>query len=221
MTDSGFSALEFLAALLRHEITCVARLRLDAALHQPAPRSGPGTLARPRTKGERLPPLAEVLTNKATRWQRVTVPGWYGEGDRIVEVCSDAAAWRHAGLPVVPIRWVLPRDPCRRFDPRALLCTDPAQEPLQIVRWFVQRWRTEVVFPQMAKADVLALGSGGQGVTDLDVGIGDDHAVDQEQHELAALLEAGLVQAAPHALSERLQRRRQAGKLPLALGVAA
>ena len=90
-----------------------------------------------------------MLADKTTPWQRVTVPGWYGEGERVVEICSDTAVWRHAGLPVVPIRWVLLRDPCRRFDPQALLCTDPAQEPLQIVRWFVQRWQLEVTFREV------------------------------------------------------------------------
>jgi hypothetical protein len=149
VTDSGFSPLEFLAALVRQEITCVARLRLDAALYQPAPPRRPGTLGRPRTKGQRLPTLAEVLADKTTRWQRVVVPGWYGEGERIVEICSDTAVWRHAGLPVVPIRWVLLRDPSKRFDPQALLCTDLAQEPLQVVRWFVQRWQLEVTFREV------------------------------------------------------------------------
>jgi hypothetical protein len=149
VTDSGFSALEFLAALLRQEVTCVTRLRLDAALYRPAPPRPPGTLGRPRTKGERLPTLAEVLADKTTGWQRVIVPGWYGEGERVVEICSDTAVWRHSGMPVVPIRWVLLRDPCRRFDPQALLCTDLAQEPLQIVRWFVQRWQLEVTFREV------------------------------------------------------------------------
>jgi DDE superfamily endonuclease len=149
VTDSGFSALEFLAALLRQRITCVTRLRLDAALYQPAPSRRPGTVGRPRTKGARLPTLAKVLADKETPWRRVAVPGWYGEGGRIVEICSDAAVWRHAGLPVVPIRWVLLRDPYRRFDPQALLCTDPAREPLQIIGWFVQRWQLEVTFREV------------------------------------------------------------------------
>jgi hypothetical protein len=149
VTDSGFSALEFLAALLRQEVTCVTRLRLDATLYRPAPPGPPGTILRPRTKGERLLTLAEVLANKTTHWQRVTVPGWYGESERVVEICSDTAVWRHSGMPVVPIRWVLLRDPCRRFDPQALLCTDPSQEPLQIVRWFVQRWQLEVTFREV------------------------------------------------------------------------
>src|SRR5215213_5858728 len=149
VSDSGFSALEFLAALLRRGIICVTRLRLDAALYQPAPPRRPGAVGRPWTKGARLPTLAEVLSDETTRWQRVTVPGWYGEGERIVEICSDTAVWRHAGLPIVPVRWVLLRDPCKRFDPQALLCTDPAQEPLQVVRWFVQRWQLEVTFREV------------------------------------------------------------------------
>src|SRR3712207_9256055 len=60
--------------------------------------------------------------------------------------CSGTAVWRHAGLPVVPIRWVLLRDPHRHFDPQALLCTDLTQDPLRIVRWFVQSWQLEVTF---------------------------------------------------------------------------
>src|SRR5215213_6753441 len=55
VADSGFAALELLAALARRGVTCVTRLRLDAALYAPAPPRRPGTLGRPRTKGPRLP----------------------------------------------------------------------------------------------------------------------------------------------------------------------
>ena len=41
---------------------------------------------------------------------------------------------------------MLLRDPLHRFDPQALLCTDPTCDPLQIVRWYVQRWQVEVTF---------------------------------------------------------------------------
>ncbi|SDB74411.1 IS701 family transposase [Belnapia rosea] len=149
VADSSFAALELLASLVQHGVTCVTRLRLDAALYTPAPPRQPKTLGRPRTKGERLPTLAKVLADQTTAWQRVVVPDWYGEGERVVEICSDTAVWRHSGMPVVPIRWVLLRDPGRRFDPQALLCTDLAQEPLQIVRWFAQRWQLEVTFREV------------------------------------------------------------------------
>jgi hypothetical protein len=144
--DSSFAALDLLAALARRGLICVTRLRLDAALYEPAPPRRPGTIGRPRTKGVRLPNLSDVLVDEATCWQQVAVPEWYGGREHVVEICSATAVWRHAGLPVVPIRWVLLRDPQHRFDPQALLCTDPARDPLQIVRWFVQRWQVEVTF---------------------------------------------------------------------------
>ena len=149
VADSAFAALEFLAAISRHGVACVTRLRLDAALYDPAPPRLPGTNGRPRTKGKRLPTLAAVLADPATVWRRVTVPGWYGGGERVVEVSTNTAVWRHGGMPVVPIRWVLVRDPLGRFDPQALLCTDPAQDAVQVLSWFVQRWQLEVTFREV------------------------------------------------------------------------
>ena len=105
--DSSFAALEFLVTLARHGLVAITRLRLDAALYEPAPPRRPGMVGRPRTKGARLPTLTEFLADRNTRWTRVTVPSWYGEGEREVEICSATAVWRHAGLPVLPIplRW--------------------------------------------------------------------------------------------------------------------
>jgi hypothetical protein len=73
--DSSFAALELLAALVRQGVICVTGLRLDAALYEPAPPRRPGTKGRPRTTGQRLPNLADVLAAAATRWQRINVPG--------------------------------------------------------------------------------------------------------------------------------------------------
>jgi DDE superfamily endonuclease len=74
--DSAFSALEWLHALIQQNITVVTRLRLDAALYEPAPFRSPGTNGRPRKKGKRLPTLRHVLDTKTTSWQRLLVPGW-------------------------------------------------------------------------------------------------------------------------------------------------
>jgi hypothetical protein len=150
--DSAFSALEWLHQLARQHITVVTRLRLDAALYEPAPFRPPGTNGRPRKKGKRLATLRHLLHHKTTRWQRLTVPGWYGEGARVIEICSRTAVWYHTGLPPVPIRWVLIRDPLQRFDAQALLCTDLTQNPLTMVSWFVQRWQVEVTFQEVRKS---------------------------------------------------------------------
>jgi DDE superfamily endonuclease len=148
VTDSGFSALLFLDAMRRARITAITRLRLDAALYEPAPERRPGTIGRPRRKGARRPTLAEILAAESTSWQTAHVPGWYGASERTIEIASATAVWQHGGLPVVPIRWVLIRDPQSRFAPQALLCTDSARDPLQIVGWFVRRWRVEVTFQE-------------------------------------------------------------------------
>jgi hypothetical protein len=57
------------------------------------------------------------LNDQATAWRRLLVPGWYGEGDRVIEICTQTAVWYHTGLPPVPIHWVLIRDPLQRFEP--------------------------------------------------------------------------------------------------------
>lgn len=146
--DSGFSALLFLDAMRHRGVTAITRLRLDAALYDAAPPRLPGTIGRPRRKGARRPTLSEILIDPHTLWQRVSVPGWYGMGERRIEITSATAVWHHSGLPVVPIRWVLIRDPQKGFEPQALLCTDPARDPAQIVTWFVQRWQVEVTFQE-------------------------------------------------------------------------
>jgi hypothetical protein len=148
VTDSSFSAIEFLAALCRHNVTCITRLRLDAALYAPAPPRQPTAKGRPRKTGERLANLSAVLLDSTTVWQRVTIPGWYGEGERRVELTSGTAVWRHSGMPVVPIRWVRVRDPLGRFEPQALLCTTLETSPEQVLRWFVQRCQVEVTFEE-------------------------------------------------------------------------
>ncbi len=143
--DSAYAALDFLSQMQALKITVVSRLRLDAALYEPAPTySGRG---RPRKKGKRLPNLAQVLTDPDTVWTSVTV-AWYDGQQRVMDITSGCAVWYHSGKPPVPIRWVLVRDPHGEYTPVALLCTDPQQLPSHIITWFVQRWQVEVTFEE-------------------------------------------------------------------------
>lgn len=143
--DNAYAALEFLDGARQVAVTVIARLRLDAALYDPAPPySGRG---RPRKKGKRLPTLAALLNDPTTAWQALSLT-WYTAQQRAMEVASGTAVWFHTGKPPVPMRWVLIRDPAGQYDPVALLCTDPQQSPLHIVTWFVQRWQVEVTFEE-------------------------------------------------------------------------
>lgn len=76
----------------------------------------------------------------------MTIPRWYRKPQREVEVVSATAVWYHSGMPPVPIRWVLIRDPRGKFAPQALLSTNEPLTPLQMITWFVQRWQVEVTF---------------------------------------------------------------------------
>jgi hypothetical protein len=147
VADSAYAVIELLASCRRLAVpvTMVTRLRLDAALYDPAPSRSPKQVGRPQVKGARQATLAQRVSALTTDWQQVEV-GWYGGGRREVEIVSDTAVWYHGGLPPVPIRWVLIRDPKGRFEAQALLSTDVTASAEQIVEWFVLRWQLEVTF---------------------------------------------------------------------------
>jgi len=148
VADNTYAVLHLLARCRQVAVTLVVRFRLDAALYAPAPKREPGVKGRPRVKGERLPSLCQILDDPDTLWRRVRVPNWYGQGERNVEITSQTAVWYHSGKPVVPIRWVLVRDPEGRFEPRALACTDPSEDEEQILMWFLRRWQMETTFQE-------------------------------------------------------------------------
>jgi hypothetical protein len=106
-------------------------------------------MGRPRLKGERLPNLSVVAEDPSTVWKAITVTNWYGKEERTVESVSDTAVWHSTGLPAVPLRWVLIRDPQGEFRTQALLCTDLRAEPERIIAWFVMRWQMETTFQEV------------------------------------------------------------------------
>ncbi len=161
VADSSFAALELLAAWQHpaalSPLIAITRLRLDAALYEPAPPRVPGQKGAPRKKGARLPTLQQRLHDPHTPWHTVQVERWYGRTNRtnrtsrtpVVEIASGTAVWYHSGMPVVPLRWVLIRDPQGEFEPQALLCTDVALSAAQIVAWYARRWCVEVTFREV------------------------------------------------------------------------
>jgi DDE superfamily endonuclease len=151
VVDSGYAALEFLGGLAnrRRALTCITRLRLDAQLYAPAAPRYPEQIGRPRRKGERLPSLRQRIIDPQTRWQSITVPQCYGAGPRALQVATGTAVWYRVSLPVVPLRWVLIRDPQQQFRTQALLCTDREVAPVQIVQWFVLRWQRETTYAEV------------------------------------------------------------------------
>jgi hypothetical protein len=153
VADRAYASLKLLdrCRKLGKPITFVTRLRLDAALYEPAPPRRQGQIGRPRIKGERLPNLSVVAEVPTTVWKPTKIANWYGSGDRTVEIASQTAVWYSTGLPAVPVRWVLIRDPQGAFKPQALLCTDLDADPKKILSWFVMRWQLEVTFQEVRR----------------------------------------------------------------------
>ena len=147
--DSSFASIDLLNDV-RPWVTMITRLRLDAALHRPPPPRLPSKVGRPPVVGKRLPTLKQRLANPKTRWRRLLVTGWYGRGERMVEIVSATALWNNPGRRV-PIRYVLVRDPTGELEPQAFLCTDLDAAPLDILRWFVRRWSIEVTFAEVRR----------------------------------------------------------------------
>jgi len=78
----------------------------------------------------------------------VVVSQWYN-AQRTLLVATGTAVWWHSGIPPVPIRWVLVRDPAGEHEPSAFLCTDLDAQPAAILGWFVSRWRVETTFQEV------------------------------------------------------------------------
>lgn len=154
VADSSFAALELLGAwqhLKRHApITAVTRLRLDAALFEPAPARRPGQKGAPRKKGARLPTLQQRLDDPQTVWNPLTLEPQAGASSgEVVEIATGTGVWYHSGQKVVPLRWVLVRHPQSRREPLGLLCTDAGVEAALVVAWYARRWCVEVTFQEV------------------------------------------------------------------------
>src|SRR5436305_7147071 len=80
-------------------------------------------------------------------------PSWYESSLTLplpIQIATGTAVWYRVSLPVVPLRWVLIREPQRRpFRTQALLCTDLSVPPVQVMQWFILRWQLETTYAEV------------------------------------------------------------------------
>jgi hypothetical protein len=148
VADSSYAVIDLLAAL-KGKVTFITRLRVDAALYEPAPAHKKGQKGRPAKKGNRLPTLEQVAQSPTTCWQEVVFSEWYGQNQKTMLVTTGTAWWYHSGKEALPIRWVLLGDPEGKLKTTALLSTDESFTALQIVTLFVRRWAIEVTLQEV------------------------------------------------------------------------
>jgi hypothetical protein len=147
--DGAFASLTVFRNLTDQAV-CVARCRMDARFFNPPPARKTGQKGRSRVLGTRqLTPKTRAV-RKATKWTRMSIPGWRakdGATDRDVDVATGTALWNSHGI-TLPVRWVLTRDPTGRAETRAVVCSDPQPTAAEILTWYAMRWAVEVTFAE-------------------------------------------------------------------------
>ncbi|HEU0144016.1 MAG TPA: transposase [Nitrososphaera sp.] len=147
VADSSYAVLDLLSGI-KDKVSFITRLRLDAALYDPAPQRPQGKRGPNRLKGLRQPTLKQRLADPLTKWQTLTIGQWYSEKNKKIKVSTGTAIWYHSGMPPVVIRWVLIRDEQSEKEPAALLCTNTGLSEEQIILYFIRRWSMEATFEE-------------------------------------------------------------------------
>ncbi|HZC99047.1 MAG TPA: transposase [Actinomycetes bacterium] len=125
------------------QVTVTARLRCDAALYAPPPPPT-GRRGRPRRKGDRLPDLVVIAAMTRHRWTPVQLRCYGKTLDR--EVLALRCLW-YGALGGQLVQVVLSR-PLGAPDSYqlALVTTDLAATPAQIIERYADRWSEEQAF---------------------------------------------------------------------------
>lgn len=71
------------------------------------------------------------------------IPQWYGKENQVMQIATGTAVWYKSNDPLVPLRWVLIKDPQDQIRPVALLATDLSLDAPCIVNFFIRRCTLE------------------------------------------------------------------------------
>jgi DDE superfamily endonuclease len=136
VADSAYAGGEL--KKLPAAVTWTTRLRKDAALHGLPPQRT-GRRGRPRTKGDRLPCLAKLAAT--TAFTQVTITR-YGKTATIAAAAATCLWPSVFGTRAVTV--VLSRDRSAGGHDLALVTTDTAASPAQVIERYAARWSIEV-----------------------------------------------------------------------------
>jgi SRSO17 transposase len=128
---------------LPERVTMTFRVRKDAALYAPTPPRT-GLRGRPAKKGDRLPQIARIAADGAAGWTQTTTRRYAKTEQLHVRVVR--CLWYEA-LNDTPCRLILVRDPQNPARAQlALITTDLASTPAQLIERYAERWSIEVCF---------------------------------------------------------------------------
>ena len=145
--DGGYGG-EGLVSGLPERCEFLSRMRSDAALYALAPQRKRGQRGRPRKKGQRLPRLSQMASDRRRPWARVKVT-MRGK-KRSCQVKELVALWYSvSGTRPVKIFMVRYQDKDRHGKPRThegyFYTTDLSLSARQAIEAYSQRWGIEVM----------------------------------------------------------------------------
>lgn len=146
VADSAFACHAIAHACVNANGTLVSRMRMDARIFN-FPDQSKKRKGRPLLVGKRCPLFSNYLDDMTTTWERVVVK-WYGGKEKELLIYTGVHLWYAYGIPPLPIRWVLIKDPLKETEAVVLFSTNVEHSPKRIVEIFVSRWSLEVTFEE-------------------------------------------------------------------------
>jgi hypothetical protein len=123
-------------------IHLISRMRRDAVLYEPLPRTrGKKKRGRPATKGRRLP-SPEQMTRHVHSWRLVETVERGRTRKRLIY--ARRVVWYHVSKS--PVRLVISRDPAGKERDDFFFTTDVSLAPEQVIGGFAGRWSIEDTF---------------------------------------------------------------------------
>jgi hypothetical protein len=132
-------------ASLPANASAIVRLRKNAALWEPAPKSPAPRRGRPRKRGKPIGSPADIATDPNTNWRRLAIRNTSAATEEVEASWLDCL-W-YSALGQRPLRVVICRDPARADRPALfVLSTDLTLSAAEILSRFLERWSIEVAF---------------------------------------------------------------------------
>lgn len=145
--DGSFTCVKLGLACASNNVTLISRLKLNAALYEPAPTHIQGKKGRKRLKGNKVLSLWELIKNDNVVWQEQEI-NWYKDTRKKVRLLTGTNLWYTPKYKPLSIRWVIVQDvESGKF--QAFFSTDITLSATTIVEYFVLRWNIETTFEEV------------------------------------------------------------------------
>jgi len=149
--DGAYATYGLMIKAQELDIGLIARMKMNArlfALLSPKPKGKRGPQAQ---IGKRLLSMEKRLTDKRVKWRKVVFSKWYGAKNKARLITTGIAVWDSNKGARVTVRWVLAKDPEGKLEPVLLGCSKLDATAVEVVSFFVRRWRVEVTFVEVRR----------------------------------------------------------------------